>query len=60
MNLEIDKTYRLRIQVGNEALSYTGKIISIDDDGFFSFIDKVGITLSYNSKFLISSEEVGQ
>ncbi len=59
MNLEIGKTYRLRIQMGSEALTYTAKIISISNE-WVSFVDKMNVTLSYNLKYLISYEEVGE
>ena len=57
--MEIDKTYKLRIRVANEDLTYTGTIIAIDDT-FITFRDKFGKRLSYNKNNIISVEEVGQ
>ena len=45
------------IEVGNKILSFTGKIIFIDDT-FVTFIDKFGKKLNYNIKHIISFEEV--
>ena len=53
----IGKKYRMCIQVGEKALSFTGKIISIDNI-FITFIDKFRKKLSYNLKHIISFEEV--
>lgn len=53
----IGKKYRMCIEVGNKILSFTGKIIFIDDT-FVTFIDKFGKKLNYNIKHIISFEEV--
>ncbi len=57
MDIEIGRTYLMRIEVGREALTFTGKIISIKN-GWFDFIDKEGETLHYNLKYLITYKEV--
>jgi len=59
MKLKIGKTYLMRIEVGREALTFTGKIISMED-GWFDFIDRTGETLSYNLKYLITFKEVSK
>lgn len=55
--MEIGKKYIIFIQVGERALKFTGKIISIDK-GFISFIDLFGKELHYNLKNIISFEEI--
>ncbi len=55
--MKVGKTYLMSIEVGQRALTFTGKIISIDDN-FVTFIDKFGKELNYNIKKIISYEEV--
>ncbi len=55
--MKVGKTYLISIEVGERALTFTGKIISIDDN-FVTFIDKFGKELHYNLKNIISFEEV--
>lgn len=55
--MNIGDTYIIRIEVNGRFLTYTGKIISEDDD-FITFSDKFGSTFSYNKKNIISMEEV--
>jgi len=55
--MKVGKKYLMSIQVGERALSFTGKIISIDDN-FVAFIDIFGKELHYNLKNIISYEEV--
>ncbi len=55
--MKVGKKYLMFIQVGERALSFTGKIISIDDT-FIAFIDKFGKELHYNLRNIISYEEV--
>lgn len=57
MLLIVGKKYRLVFQVGNHALSFTGEIISVEND-FIEFIDKFNKKLIYNKSSLISVEEV--
>ena len=55
--MNIGDTYIIRIEVEDRLFTYTGKIISIDDD-FVTFIDKYGTRFSYNKNKIISFEEV--
>lgn len=57
--MEQDKTYIIRFEVNNKELVFTAKIIS-EDENFVTFLDKFGKTLTYNKKYLVSSEEVGE
>lgn len=42
--MELNRTYIIRVMVGNELLTYTAKIIS-KDDRFVGAIDKYGETI---------------
>lgn len=57
--MEQNKTYIIRIDMGNGKLfTYTGKIIS-QDEMFVTFLDNyTGKTLSYNKTKVLSFEEV--
>jgi hypothetical protein len=57
--MEQNKTYIIRIDMGNGKLfTYTGKIIS-EDPIFITFIDTFsGKTLSYNKSKILSFEVV--
>ena len=55
--MNIGDTYIIRIEVDNRIFTYTGKIISEDND-FVTFLDKFGKTLSYNKNKILSFEEV--
>jgi hypothetical protein len=57
--MEQNKTYIIRIDMGNGKLfTYTGKIIS-QDDLFVTFVDNYsGKTFSYNKGKILSFEEV--
>jgi len=57
--MELNKTYILRITINERLLTYTGKIISIDEH-FISFIDRYGKEISVNKKNIESYEEVGE
>ena len=57
MELKKDKKYRFIIGVGNKTLSFTGVVISIDDN-FVTFLDKFDKTLTYNLNNIISVEEL--
>jgi hypothetical protein len=59
--MEQNKTYIIRIDMGNGKLfTYTGKIIS-QDEMFVTFLDNyTGKTLSYNKTKVLSFEEVGE
>lgn len=55
--MNIGDTYIIRIEIEGRIFTYTGKIISEDND-FITFVDKYGITYSYNKNKIISLEEV--
>ena len=55
--MEQNKTYILRITIAGRLLTYTAKIISIDDI-FITFKDKFGNNVSVNKKNIESYEEV--
>jgi len=57
--MNIGDTYIIRIEVEGRLFTYTGKIISEDDD-FVTFTDKYNKTFSYNKKNIISFEEVSK
>ena len=57
MKIEIGKTYWMSIEAGRRALTFTGKITSIENN-FISFIDKFGKELCYNLKNIVSFEEI--
>lgn len=56
MKLIINKTYKFIFQVGRNNLTFTGTVISVDDN-FVEFKDKFGKTLHYNLNSIISYEE---
>ena len=55
--MELNKTYIIRITINDRLLTYTGEIISIDDD-FVTFLDKFNKKISINKKNIDSYEEV--
>lgn len=59
MNLKLGTLYKLNFIISEKLLTYTGKIISIDED-FITFIDKFGKEISYNKNTLANYEEVTQ
>ena len=56
--MEQNRTYILRITLDNRLLTYTGKILSIDEN-FVTFLDKFDKKISVNKKNIESYEEVG-
>ena len=57
--MELNKTYIIRVLINNSLLTYTGKIISLEDDFFITFLDKYGKEISVNKTTIQSYEEVG-
>lgn len=59
--MELNKTYIIRVDMGNARLfTYTGKIIK-EDNLFITFIDNYsGKIYSYNKSKILSFEEVGE
>lgn len=57
--MNIGENYIIRIEVEGRLFTYTGKIVS-EDENFVTFIDKYGKTFSYNKKNIISFEGVGE
>jgi hypothetical protein len=55
--MEQNRTYILRITLDNRLLTYTGKILSIDEN-FVTFLDKFDKKISVNKKNIESYEEV--
>jgi hypothetical protein len=55
--MNIGRYYIIRVMVDGRLFTYTGKIISEDED-FVTFIDKYGKTFSYNKSNIVSFEEV--
>jgi 5'-3' exonuclease len=55
--MNIGDTYIIRIEVEGKTFTYTGKIISEDND-FITFIDKYNHKWTYNKSKIISFEEV--
>lgn len=55
--MEMNRTYILRITIDNRLLTYTGKILSIDEN-FVTFLDKFNKKISINKKNIESFEEV--
>jgi len=53
MSLEINKFYKLVILFKDTELTYTAKIVSIDNN-FITFIDRNGTTLHYNINSVIT------
>ena len=45
--MNIGDTYIIRVEVDGRIFTYTGKILS-EDDNFVTFIDKFNQTFSYN------------
>ena len=57
MNFKIGSTYKIVIDIHGKILTFTGEIIS-EDDNFITFTDKYNKTYTYNKNNLISCEEV--
>ena len=57
MTIHINKTYLLKFNFNGNTLTYTAKVISLDNN-FISFVDKFQNTLNYNIINLVSYEEV--
>ena len=57
--MELNKTYILRITINDRLLTYTGKIISIDEN-FITFLDRFDKKISVNKKNVESFEEVDE
>ena len=55
--MEKDKKYKIIIEGDQRTLTFTGKIIDVDEN-FVTFIDMRGETLSYNLKRIIYFKEV--
>ncbi len=55
--MKIGKTYKITFETSGKTLTFTGKIISVNDK-FVSFIDRFGKKLHYNIKLIVSYEEV--
>ena len=53
--MNIGDTYIIRVEVEDRIFTYTGKIIS-EDENFITFIDKYGKTFSYNKNKILSLE----
>ena len=54
MEFIIGSSYVFIFKISNSELTYTGKIISIDEN-FITFIDKYGEELCYSKSILLSS-----
>ena len=57
--MEQDKTYIIRFDIAGKELVFTAKIIS-QDENFITFKDKFNKILTYNKKYIVSIEEVGE
>lgn len=57
MNLIVGNSYRFNFKVGEKILTYTGKIISIDEK-FITILDIFNKTISYNINTIINYEEI--
>lgn len=57
MNLTIGNSYRFNFTVGGKVLTYTGKIIDLNEM-FITILDIFGKTISYNINTIVNYEEV--
>ena len=57
--MKLGVKYKITVEVNGRTLTFLGTIQK-DEDGFVTFIDKYGSTLTYNKNFIISFEEVGR
>ena len=57
--MKLKEKYKLIFEVEGRLLTFTGIVIE-EDESFITFIDKFNKTISYNKRFLISAEEVGE
>lgn len=57
IEMKIGKKYLITFETGGKTLTFTGTIISLDDN-FIKFRDKFGKILNYKEKLLVSFEEV--
>jgi len=56
--LKINTSYILVFKIDEKNLTYTCKILELDDDGFITLLDKFNRTKSYHKRFLIEYEEI--
>lgn len=52
-SLEVDNYYIITFNVNDETLTYSCKILSIDET-FITFTDRYGNTISYNKSLIMS------
>jgi hypothetical protein len=57
--MEQDKTYIIRFDINGKELVFRATIIS-QNETFVTFKDKFNKELTYNKKFIVSIEEVGE
>lgn len=57
MKLKIGHSYKIVISINRNLLTYSCKILSIDDN-FISFVDKYDKEYSYNLNTIITFEEI--
>jgi len=57
MNLIVGNSYRFNFKVGEKILTYTGKVISIDEI-FITIIDIFDKKISYNISSIVNYEEI--
>jgi len=55
MNLQINKTYKFRVNSAGKILTFVGELLSIEEP-FIAFKDKHGIIFYYTFNSLISVE----
>jgi hypothetical protein len=55
--MELNRTYIIRLTIDGRLLTYTGKIISIDEN-FVTFLDKFDKKISVNKLNIQSYEEL--
>lgn len=58
MEFQINKSYKIFLDINSNTLVYKAKIIETDEDGFIKFIDDRGQTWTYNKKYIISFQEL--
>ena len=56
--MKIGTTYKIIVSVDGRNITFTGKIVEEDDTTFLTFIDKFGVTLSYNKSRIVYIEEL--
>lgn len=55
--MELNRIYILRVTIDGRLLTYTAKVISIDEN-FVEFLDKFNTKISVNKRNIESYEEV--